>query len=40
MEEGLDYTKTWNAGMLPRSADLAEAMAAMQQKRKPLFSKL
>ena len=34
--DGLNFVATWNAAML-QSADLAEAMAAQMQKRKPVF---
>ena len=38
--DGLDYVATWNAAMLPLSADVAEAFAARAQRRRPIFSRL
>ena len=37
--DGLNYIATWNAGMLT-STDMAEAMAARQEKRAPVFENL
>ncbi|PSC71310.1 enoyl-hydratase [Micractinium conductrix] len=37
---GLDYVATWNAAMLPGSADLAETFRARAEGRRPLFSRL
>lgn len=39
VDQGLDYVATWNSGML-LSDDLAEAVSAQIQKRKPVFAKL
>ncbi|RVW31992.1 Delta(3,5)-Delta(2,4)-dienoyl-CoA isomerase, peroxisomal [Vitis vinifera] len=39
VDQGLDYVATWNSGML-LSGDLAEAVSAQIQKRKPVFAKL
>ena len=39
VDQGLDYVATWNSGML-FSDDLAEAISAQIQKRKPVFAKL
>ncbi|KAL6969220.1 delta(3,5)-delta(2,4)-dienoyl-CoA isomerase [Sarracenia purpurea var. burkii] len=39
LDQGLDYVATWNSGML-LSDDLAEAILAYNQKRRPSFSKL
>lgn len=36
VQEGLEYVKIWNAGMI-HSNDLMEAMGASMQKRKPVF---
>lgn len=40
MADGLDYVATWNAGMLPQSADVQEVFAARVEGRRPLFSRL
>lgn len=37
---GLDYVATWNAAMLPQSADIREVFAARAERRPPLFSRL
>uniref|UniRef100_A0A5B7BV63 Delta(3,5)-Delta(2,4)-dienoyl-CoA isomerase, peroxisomal n=1 Tax=Davidia involucrata TaxID=16924 RepID=A0A5B7BV63_DAVIN len=39
LEQGLDYVATWNSAVL-LSDDLAEAVSAYSQKRKPFFAKL
>ncbi|XP_056168335.1 delta(3,5)-Delta(2,4)-dienoyl-CoA isomerase, peroxisomal [Syzygium oleosum] len=39
VDQGLDYVATWNSAML-LSDDLAEAVSAHMQKRKPVFAKL
>ncbi|KAI6692232.1 hypothetical protein NL676_019942 [Syzygium grande] len=39
VDQGLDYVATWNSAML-LSNDLAEAVSAHMQKRKPVFAKL
>ncbi|XP_043687275.1 delta(3,5)-Delta(2,4)-dienoyl-CoA isomerase, peroxisomal [Telopea speciosissima] len=39
LDQGLDYVATWNSVVL-QSNDLAEAVSAQIQKRKPVFAKL
>ena len=37
---GLDYVATWNAAMLPQSADVRETFLARAEGRPPAYSKL
>ena len=37
---GLDYVATWNAAMLPQSADVRETFLARAEGRRPAYSKL
>jgi len=39
VQENLDYTATWN-GVMIQTGDMAEAMKAFQEKRKPTFAPL
>ncbi len=40
VKEGLDAVMVWNAATLPGSADINEVFKAMNERRKPKFSKL